>query len=339
VTSGLINGTSYEFLVVATNGIGDGAEGESTAVVPRVPADPPTGLTLEVGDGSVALAWAAPVSDGGTPITDYGVQYSRDAGLTWLDYADGVDGGLSTIVGNLTNGQFYRFRVRALTDNGALEGAWSSETSDVESIGLPSPPTEVIATAVTTGAGGVIDVSWTSPTADGGRPIEGYVLQYTQSNGGEVAEDDWQAFSENPVDGTGARVEGLVNGEAYVFRVAAVTAHTRNSEKLVYSAATVPVIARGELPGPVDLQSSSTQSSITLTWNDPPQGFGGATGVNYEVEISLDDQSMTKLTNGARWTTFSGLPSGTTFSLRVRAVLAGGVRGDWSLPRSVSTAS
>ena len=45
---------------------------------PRTPTGIATGTT-----GAVTLAWIAPSSAGGSPITDYGVARSTDAGVTW----------------------------------------------------------------------------------------------------------------------------------------------------------------------------------------------------------------------------------------------------------------
>jgi hypothetical protein len=333
VTDGLSIGTAYEFRIVAKNILGEGAEGLSAAVTPRVPADAPTNLIPTVGDGSVSLAWAAPANDGGTAVTDYLVQYSSDAGAVWQDYDDGASAELTAVVENLTNGTLYRFRVAAQTADGTLLGAWSAATNDVESVGLPAAPTDVTVAAVASGEGGTIDLVWTAPSESGGRPIEGYSVQYAEYSGD--SESDWQEYAGNLVVGTEARVTGLVNGQAYVFRVAAVTAHGTGA----FSVVTPVVTPRGDLRGPVNLQSGSTQTTVTLAWDEPEGGYGSGTSVNYEVEIRLGDQTATRLSNGARWITFSELEPSTTYDFRVRAVLPGGLRGDWSLVHSAATTS
>jgi hypothetical protein len=49
------------------------------------PPSRPRQLTVTSGPavGQVALAWAAPSTLGGSPITDYGVEMSTDGGTTW----------------------------------------------------------------------------------------------------------------------------------------------------------------------------------------------------------------------------------------------------------------
>jgi len=333
VDAGLVPGLSYQFRVVATNDTGDGAEANSAVVTPRVPADPPTGVSAIAGDTAATVFWTPPVSSGGTAITDYRVQFSTNDGVTWQNFTDGPGTDLQTTVGNLNNGLFYRFRVAAVTASGTLLGEWSVASLPVQPVGESAAPTDVTATPVVENGGNAIDVSWTAPTQTGGLPVQGYSLQYALFVEGGTP--DWQTYSGNLVIGTQARVDGLINGKAYVFQVAAVTAQGTGD----FSVPTAPATARGELLGPVNLQSSSTQTAITVAWDEPADGYGAGTSVNYEVEISLGGQSMTKLTNGARWTTFSGLPSGTTFTLRVRAVLPGGVRGDWSLSHEATTGS
>ncbi|NBP88256.1 MAG: hypothetical protein EBU59_07070 [Planctomycetia bacterium] len=308
VDAGLVPGLSYQFRVVATNDTGDGAEANSAVVTPRVPADPPTGVSAIAGDTAATVFWTPPVSSGGTAITDYRVQFSTNDGVTWQNFTDGPGTDPQTTVGNLTNGLFYRFRVAAVTASGTLLGEWSTASLPVQPVGESAAPTDVTATPVVENGGNAIDVSWTAPTQTGGLPVQGYSLQYALFVEGGTP--DWQTYSGNLVIGTQARVDGLINGKAYVFQVAAVTAQGTGD----FSVPTAPATARGELLGPVNLQSSSTQTAITLAWDEPADGYGAGTAVNYEVEISLGGQSMTKLTNGARWTTFSGLPEATTGS-------------------------
>ena len=42
------------------------------------------------GDQQVALTWTAPTNTGGSPLTDYIVQFSTNSGSTWSTFADGT---------------------------------------------------------------------------------------------------------------------------------------------------------------------------------------------------------------------------------------------------------
>ena len=82
--TGLANGTSYVFRVAAVNAAGTGTYStNSGAATPATTPGQVTGLTGTSGNAQVALSWTAPVSDGGTAITTYYVQYSTNSGSTW----------------------------------------------------------------------------------------------------------------------------------------------------------------------------------------------------------------------------------------------------------------
>ena len=86
-------------------------------------------LTAAPGDGQVALTWAAPASDGGSPISGYEYRQSADGGTTWqpdwtaIADSDGETTGHT--VGDLTNGTAYTFEVRAVNavGTGAVRAA------------------------------------------------------------------------------------------------------------------------------------------------------------------------------------------------------------------------
>ena len=88
--------------------------GEPLATVPGAPTD----LTVGPTSGDAVLGWTAPASDGGSPITDYLVEYSADRGTTWITFADGVSTATSATVTGLMAGESYLFRISAVNDVG-----------------------------------------------------------------------------------------------------------------------------------------------------------------------------------------------------------------------------
>ena len=125
----LTNGTAYRFRVAARNAVGIGAWSRTVVAKPVWRPTAPTRLSAAVapaggvGSGMVKLTWNAPTSTGGTPVTDYVLQRSRN-GTKWTTVRDGVSIRRSHLVARLTNDSPYRFRVAARNRVGT--GQWSA---------------------------------------------------------------------------------------------------------------------------------------------------------------------------------------------------------------------
>ena len=108
--TGLTNGTTYTFTVVATNAVGNSlASAASAAVTPAAAATvpgAPSGVVATAGDASVSVAFTIPTNNGGSVITGYTVT-SNPGNIT----ATGSSSPL-TVTG-LTNGTSYTFTVVA----------------------------------------------------------------------------------------------------------------------------------------------------------------------------------------------------------------------------------
>ena len=110
----LTAGTSYQVQVLATNAEGDSpwspsGSGQTGALgAPDVPQS----LSATPGNRQVMLSWVQP--SGGAEVTHY--EYEQDVSGTWIS-----TGSTATdyTVRNLTNGQTYTFKVRAVNSDGA----------------------------------------------------------------------------------------------------------------------------------------------------------------------------------------------------------------------------
>jgi len=77
--TGLAGGTTYYFRVAAVNRAGEGP-GADTQAVPVTTPGAPASLTATPGDSRVTLSWAAPASDGGSPVREYIVYQGTSSG-------------------------------------------------------------------------------------------------------------------------------------------------------------------------------------------------------------------------------------------------------------------
>ena len=113
----LVNGTSYTFTVRATNVNGTGVpSAPSNPVTPSTVPGAPTGVVATGWHQSATVAFVAPTSNGGSPITGYTVTPSP-ATAGWVDSNAGSTS-LTHLITNLTNGTAYTFTVRATNVNG-----------------------------------------------------------------------------------------------------------------------------------------------------------------------------------------------------------------------------
>jgi titin len=324
------NGEIYQYRITAINALGGGVAVITDSLTPRTTAGQPGKPARDsetVEDRQVTLIWTAPGQDGGTPITDYIIEYTKNdpslvGAIDWQTYPDSVRAVTYVTVTGLENGTQYWFRVRAKT---ALLGTPSVPSDGYTPLARSAAPTSIVAT-VPEGQSETIDLAWTAPTETGGSLlISGYSVQYSTDSG-----NNWDIPSGDVAvvfSGESARITGLTNGLAYAFRVAAIT----DAGTGWFSARSTLVVPLGLAPAPVDISNVSQSEMVTLFWGDPAGGYGG-TVVDYEVEWWEVGSTTTSssFTDGNAWFMLTGLEPASTYDFRVRARLASGVSGDWT---------
>ena len=232
--NGLSNGTPYSFDVTSINAAGlGGVSLRSNPVTPQPPAPATTGpsqpiigtATGTVSNGYVRATarWAAPVSNGGSPVLAYRVYAYRVTATGVL---------LSTIVSPRLGANYrawtmrlpivsrYRFTVRAI--NAIGYSAYSARSNLVVPARLPGAP--LIGTAVSGVAGGVITATarWTAPRYTGGTVITAYrVYAYRISRTGKVLAITWSPLIRSALRAYTLRLTAAGN---YRFTVRAINA-------------------------------------------------------------------------------------------------------------------
>lgn len=318
--SGLKSASRYLFRVSAVNVAGSGATvATTTEMAPLAPTAPlaPSGVTATAGRRQVTLSWTPPADTGGSPITDYRIESSADAGKTWQTFNDGVSTAASAKVTGLTAGKSYVFRVSAVNAVGT-----GANFRSLAATPLPSAAPSVPAAPTVTPGAGKVNVVWTAPADDGGSPVTDYRVEYS-ANGGKT----WTTFNDGTSPFAGAEVTGLTNGTAYVFRVAAVNAVGAGTASAASVAATPKAATLAGAPSNVKGIASGT-GRVTVSWAAPTTGADQVT--NYRIEYLLDNGSS------ATWKTFTtttkatsanvtGLFNGANYLFRVSAVTPAGV--------------
>ena len=296
--TGLTNGQPYTFRVRAVNSAGaSAASAASPSVTPATVPGAPTGLGATVSDQRVDLIWTAPASNGGQSITDY--EYEQAGSGTWISTGGPAT---STTVRNLTNGQPYRFRVRAVNRVGA--GAASAASPNVTPATEPDAPTGLSATV----SDQRVDLIWTAPASNGGAPILRYEYELDFSG-------TWTATG-GPVNS--ATVRNLTNGQSYTFRVRAVNRVGAGAASGSQSATPTSTLVAPDTP--FGLSATPGNRQVRLSWVQPS---GGAALTHYEYEL---DGSGTWISTGgtAPSHTVTGLTNGQFYTFRVRAVNSAG---------------
>lgn len=256
--TGLANGTAYDFRVAAVNALGAGAPSAPASATPRTVPGAPTALVATTPTSSeVALAWAAPASDGGTAIVDYLVEFRRSTDAVWSTFGS-VTTTSATVTG-LTAGTTYDFRVSAR--NAAGTGVASAVASATP--GTPGAPTGLSVTTSQSGTSGTANqqqavMSWTAPSDPGGSAITDYRIEYRRST-----DTSWTTVSHTASTAPSYTLGGLVNGTTYDFRVSAKNAVGVGAPSATVTKTTTAPSERLECITPGSSNSSASSGTIT----------------------------------------------------------------------------
>uniref|UniRef100_A0AAR2LAJ2 Titin n=1 Tax=Pygocentrus nattereri TaxID=42514 RepID=A0AAR2LAJ2_PYGNA len=248
----LLKGNEYIFRVMAVNkyGVGDPLESDPTVSDnPYVPPDPPqTPEITAITKDSMVICWGAPVHDGGSEITNYGIERRDRISLRWVKCNKKKVTDLHFKVTGLVPGHEYEFRVVAENAAGVSAPSPSSPfTKAIDTLFKPGPPGNPRILDTTSSS---ITLAWNKPVYDGGSEITGYIVE-TCLPGTE--EEEWTIVSpKEGLKGTSFTITNLKENQEYKINVSAV-----NSEG-VGETASVPGSPKAEerlLPPEIDLDA------------------------------------------------------------------------------------
>jgi hypothetical protein len=306
---GLTLGTTYNIQLRAVNSVGPGVASATVTVTTLVLASAPTITSITGGTRQLSVAFTAPASTGGSPITNY--KFSTDGGYSYALIAPAsVASPLAVTVLSsdgataLANGTTYNVSIRAVTAVG--DGAVSAVVSGT-TIAVPSAPTAL----VNSPGNQQLSIAFTAGSP-GGSAISNY--QYSTDGGAT-----FRAFS--PVllatpavittlssDGTTA----LSNLTYYPVVLRAVNTQGAGTSSAVLYASTNNVP-----PAPESLSYTGGATSLTIAFTQPNTGGAGLTISNYSY--SLNGAAYVSAGPAASPVTITGLSSSTTYTIRLKA--------------------
>ena len=215
--SKLVEGKEYVFRVCAENKMGKSEWLETVPYVAKLPFDPPQTpekpTVTDVTRKSMKIKWNEP-QDGGSTIVGYWLEKKDSSSSRWnkacRELVRKTEFQLSA---GLIEGTTYQFRVCAVNDAGS--GKFSSPSDYYvceDPVSVPSPPqkTRVEDTTKTS-----VTLEWDKPDSDGGDPKLTYIVEQCLSDG------SWSRCNDKDIEATSFKVENLLEGVMYSFRIKA----------------------------------------------------------------------------------------------------------------------
>jgi titin len=202
----LTNGTLYTFTVTATNAIGESLPSAGATATPvTLPSDVQSVIIIPRNQGAI-VTWAQPLSDGGSQISNYRVNYkvSTDSVFTTINLGPS---NFSYEITGLVNLTLYDFFVGA--DNAFYSGGGGITAQSTPGPTIADPPNII---SVQAGPGtGEVTIEFAPNIYDGGGVFQNYLVQ-------DVGATFAAAPSSSP-----AVLAGLLTGATYQFTVKTVT--------------------------------------------------------------------------------------------------------------------
>ncbi|NXP27057.1 TITIN protein, partial [Scytalopus superciliaris] len=280
---------------------------------------PPVNFVFEdVRKNSVICKWEPPLDDGGSEILNYVLEKKDNtkAEMGWVTVS-------STLrhckfhVTKLIEGKEYLFRVFAENRVGAGPPCVSKPMTAKDPFSPPDAPNKPDVEDVTNNS---MLVKWNEPK-DNGSPIIGYWIEKR-----EINSTHWARVNRNLVNALEVKVEGLLEGLTYIFRVCAENAAGPGK----FSPPSDPKTAQDPIspPGPpIPRVADTSATSIELEWEPPAYNGGGdITGYHvYKQLMGVNEWSRcTEKPIKVRQYTVTEVREGADYKLRVTALNAAG---------------
>ena len=326
-------GASLDHETTATHSVSvvasDGTLADTAAVTIKVTDVPPPGRPAKPvvtgGDGQVTAMWKAP-SNTGPAITGYDVRHRAASASGWTEASLGVV--LEHTVTGLPAGTDHLVQVRAVSPEGAGEWSESGEgTTAAAANRAPAFASTAFERSVPehSPAGTAVGAPVTATDVDGD------TLSYALASGGDAA-----LFAVGPRTGQlTVATDAVLDYEITATHSVSVVA----SDGALADTAKV-TIRLTDVPPPGRLRKPfmrGAQGKVTATWTAPSNAGPAITGydLGYRRDSAGGDWAEVSLGDVLKHAV-TGLPAGTLYRVRLRAVSAEGA-GAWSEPGRTGT--
>lgn len=172
VTSGIVQGTTYKFRILARNSIGVSPQSDiGTDTAASEPAQPATPTKKSADTTAIVIEWTQP-DDRGSPVINYEVFWDAGNGgdprtaLTTTNNSV-FEASTTLVLADLIDGSTYRFAVRAVNAPGA---SLFSETLSVIAATVPGTPATP---SIVSASSASLQIEWDEPSS-GGTVITNY---------------------------------------------------------------------------------------------------------------------------------------------------------------------
>ena len=232
------------------------------------------------------LSWQAPLSVGGSAVTDYLVEATTNNGNTLVGtYRVGTTSTSFTFPG-LCSKQAYQLKSYAINSSGL--SAASNQITLTPPNGEAAAPANLVPTLV---RGTSVALSWDAPSCDGGASVTDYRISFSSDSG-----QSWVTVSKAASASTSHTVTGLVLGRNYLFRLSSVNSF---GEGLAGAAVAV----------------TTAESTSLYTVGSSPAAMAFDAAGNVYVANTMDNSISKITTNGvvSRFATVGDNPAALVF--------------------------
>lgn len=295
IDSGLVNGHTYYYSVIAHNAVGTGP-GAEQSVMPATAPSPPTNVHASGSHVKITVTWNQPVDLGGGIL-----HYQIYRGATWGDAT------LLITLGNVTSyedtvGKNESWSYWVLGQNWGGVGPRSSPATAI-SFGDPGAPSEVSTVA----GNGYINLTWAAPLFDGNTPLTGYSVYRSNAPGTETSLG---------IAGTDLFYNDTtaLNGQIYYYVVRATNAYYLSgpSGEVHATPLTVP-------SAPSGMQATPGLGNVTVDWTAPDDGGNAIDGYLLEYGTEAGGIIQALVLGNINSFVITGLDDNTSYVFTVTA--------------------